>query len=176
MNSPPHPTPNSAAKRLAHLLEMLVGLVFCAVVALNFASAASRYLAKRAILGADEVQVYAMVWLVFIGAAVVAARRAHLCMDVLVTRLSARTTAWRGVLENLLGMLVCGAMSWASLRFVVQVHGMDQLSDGAGVPMWIPHSAVLVGFSVMTLIFARALVIGLRQRAAAAPTPSRSNP
>lgn len=155
---------------------MLVGLVFCAVVTLNFASAASRYLFKLAILGADEVQVYAMVWLVLIGSAVVAARHAHLCMDVLVSGLPRRVTAWRVALENLLGTVVCGTMSWVSLRFVMQVHGMDQLSDGAGVPMWIPHTAVLVGFSAMTLIFACALVVGLRQLTVADPTPSGANP
>jgi len=153
---------SQAAARLSRGLERLLGLIFCGVVLLNFVSAMTRYLGGGAILGADEVQVYAVVWLVFIGAAIVAWRGTHLRMDVFSTRLQGRAAALRHLLECLLALAVCGTMTWVSLRFVLQIHAMEQHSDGAGIPMWIPHSAVLVGFALITLAAAYGLAKHLR--------------
>jgi len=143
-------------------MDRFLGLVFCGVVLLNFVSATTRYLGGGAILGADEVQVYAVVWLVFVGGAIVAWRGAHLRMDVFSARLQGRAARFRDLLECLLALAVCGAMSWVSLRFVLQIHEIAQRSDGAGIPMWIPHSAVLVGFALITLAAAYGLAKNLR--------------
>ena len=154
--------PVTGAARLSRGMDRLLGLVLCAIVVLNFISATLRYIAGRAILGADEVQVYAVVWLVFVGGAIVSWRRAHLRMDVLTASLRGRAARLRDLLENLLALAVCGAMSWVSLQFVLQIHGLGQHSDGAGIPMWIPHAAVLVGFVLMTGAAAVGLVKNVR--------------
>jgi TRAP-type transport system small permease protein len=138
------------AARLGRGLDRLLGLVLCAVVLLNFVSAALRYLGAQAIVGADEMQVYAVVWLVFIGAAIASWRRSHLRMDVLTHGLSGRRARLREWIEHAIALATCGAMCWVSLQFVLQVRDLGQRSDGAGIPMWIPHAAVLVGFGLMT--------------------------
>ncbi|HSW05900.1 TRAP transporter small permease [Aquabacterium sp.] len=160
----PHSTDSSPppASRLSWGLDRLLGLAFCGVVLLNFVSAATRYLGGGAILGADEVQVYAVVWLVFIGAAIAAWRGTHLRMDVFSSRLHGRAARLRDLLEGLLALAACGAMAWVSWRFVRQIHEMAQRSDGAGIPMWIPHAAVFVGFALITLAAAYTLVKSLR--------------
>lgn len=140
-----------------------MGLVFCAVVLLNFASAMLRYLDGGAIVGADEVQVYAVVWLIFVGAAIVAWRGTHLRMDVFSARLQGRAARLRQLLENLLAVAACGTMTWVSLRFVLQIHAMEQRSDGAGIPMWLPHAAVLAGFALITLAAVWGLAKNLRR-------------
>jgi TRAP-type transport system small permease protein len=147
--------------RLSRGLDRLLGLAFCAVVLLNFASAGSRYLFKLTVLGVDEVQVYTVVWLVFVGGAAVAWQRSHLRMDVFSVRLESRSASLRDLLEHVLATAVCGTMSWVSLSFVLQIHGMGQSSDGAGIPMWIPHAAVLVGFALMTVAAAHGAVKSL---------------
>lgn len=131
--------------------DRVMGICFMAVVGLNFASAASRYAAGRPIIGADEVQVYAMVWLIFLGAVVAAMRRAHLRMDVLTAGLAPRPAWWRLLAEMLLTLATCVAMTVISTQFVLQIHGFDQRSDAAEIPMWIPHLSVTVGFAGMAL-------------------------
>jgi TRAP-type C4-dicarboxylate transport system permease small subunit len=143
-------------------MDRVLGLVFCGVVLLNFASAMLRYLGGGAIMGADEVQVYAVVWLIFVGAAIVAWRGTHLRMDVFSARLQGRAARVRQLFESLLAVAVCGAMSWVSLRFVLQIHTLEQRSDGAGIPMWMAHAAVLVGFALITLAAAWGLAKNLR--------------
>ena len=134
----------------ARVADRVFGLVFCAVVLLNFVSAVARYLGSQALIGADEVQVYAMVWLIWLGAAVVGWRQLHLRMDVFTLKLGPRGARVRNVFEALLMACACAAMAWVSFGFVRRMHALAQLSDGAGIPMWIPHSAVLVGFVVLT--------------------------
>jgi TRAP-type C4-dicarboxylate transport system permease small subunit len=150
--------------RLSRGTDRLLGLVLCAVVALNFVSAAARYLGGRAILGSDELQVYAMVWLVFLGGAIVSWRNLHLRMDVISAKARGAVATLRDVFEGVLSMAVCGVMSWVSLHFVLQIHEMGQRSDGAGVPMWIPHAAVFVGFVLMTIAAAYGLFKSLLAR------------
>jgi TRAP-type C4-dicarboxylate transport system permease small subunit len=131
--------------------DFLFGIIFAGVVFLNFVSAAMRYTGMPALIGADEVQVYLMVWLIFLGASIVAWRHHNLRMDVLVDKLSPNISWYRGFIESILMFIVCGVMVWISFGFVRQMIEMDQSSDGAGIPMWIPHSAVLVGFTLMAL-------------------------
>jgi TRAP-type transport system small permease protein len=150
--------------RLSRGTDRLLGLVLCAVVGLNFVSAAARYLGGRAILGADELQVYAMVWLVFLGSAIVSWRNLHLRMDVISAKARGTVATLRDVFEGVLSMAVCGVMSWVSLTFVLQIHEMGQRSDGAGIPMWIPHAAVFVGFVLMTIAAAYGLFKSLLAR------------
>lgn len=153
------PRPSLGFHRTLDRLDRLLGIVFIGVVLLNFASAASRYVAGRPIIGADEVQVYAMVWLVFLGAAMAAMRRAHLRMDVLTMNLRPAAGWWRALAEMLLLLVTCATMVAVSLQFTLQIHGMDQRSDAAEIPMWIPHLSVAVGFAGIALC----AVLELRQ-------------
>ncbi|HSV44371.1 MAG TPA: TRAP transporter small permease subunit [Ramlibacter sp.] len=138
--------PNTASGRLTRRVEQLLGLLFAVVVVLNFASAALRYSVGRAVLGADEVQVYLMIWLVFPAAALVGLRGAHLRMDLLVQRLGPAAARWHHAAEGLLTLVLCGTMAWVSFGFVRQMMEMGQRSDGAGIPMWMVHAAPCAGF------------------------------
>lgn len=155
-SSPPRQAPTLegmqiARHRLFTRLERLLGIVFMAVVLLNFASAAGRYLVGRPITGADEVQVFTMIWLIFAGVILAGVRRIHLRMDVLTAHLTGRKAWWRAMGEMCLTVCVCGAMVWISLQFTLDIHGMEQKSDGAEIPMWIPHVSAVIGFAGMTL-------------------------
>lgn len=145
------PIRSLAMERLLRRMERLLGLIFIAVVLLNFASAAGRYAGGRPIMGADEVQVFTMVWLIFLGTILAAVRRIHLRMDVLTANLSGPKAKWRAIAEMVLTTAVCAAMTWISLQFTMEIYGMEQKSDAAEIPMWIPHLSAVIGFAGMTL-------------------------
>jgi len=63
-------------------LRRLLGALMIAMVVVNVLNAAGRYLFATAISGSDELLVYAMVWLVFLGAVLVTRDRAHLSFDL----------------------------------------------------------------------------------------------
>lgn len=168
-----HPAPSLAplarrqtrpARTPLQLLEQLLGIVFCAIVLLNFVGAAARYLGGRAFVGADELQVYTMVWLLFIGAALAAVRKAHLRMDLLVQRLGPKAAWWRQLAESALALAVCGLMTWVSGSFAADIFAMGQRSDGAGIPMWLVHGAAVLGFLALALVALIDVARLLRQR------------
>lgn len=167
------PTEARGFTSFAKWIERLFGLVFCAVVLLNFASAALRYAGGRALVGADEVQVYAMVWLIFLGAATAGVRHMHLRMDVFVQRLAPGLGWWRGLFEAVLSLAVCVLMTWVSINFAIEMMAMGQHSDGAGIPMWLVHAAPAAGFLGLALASGWDLVrLGFNKHAAGAATES----
>ena len=134
------------------VLERVLALAFIVAVCLNFANVIGRYVLGRSIDGADEVQIYIMVWMTFLGAVIVAWRDQHLRMDVIAKRLRARVRAWLRASEALLLLLLAGVVLVQSARYAWEMFALRQTSSIAGIPMWLPHSAVAVGFGLITAI------------------------
>ena len=139
---------------LARVVERGLAYLFLAAVALNFANVVDRYVFGHAMLSADELQVFALVFMVFLGAAVVTWRRGHLRMDVLIEACPARLRTVVRAIEALVFVVLAGFVAWQSALYVRDMYRLGRASDMAGVPMWIPHAAVAVGFTLMLLALA----------------------
>jgi TRAP-type transport system small permease protein len=133
-------------------LEWLLGLLLVAMVVFNFANVVGRYGFGSTMLGAEEVQVFAMVWLTFLGAVIVTWRGVHLRMDAISVHFPAVVKTFLRWIEAAVALGTLGYFLQYSWFFVSRVKRIDQLSDAAHVPMWIPHSAVLVGFGLIALM------------------------
>lgn len=132
--------------RLARGLELALGVALLVAVALNFVNVVGRYGLGATFLGADEVEIYILVWIAFLGAALAAWRRQHLRMDVIVRLLPLRVQHWLRVAELLVLASVAGFVAFHSYRYVAKIHSLGAVSDIAEVPTWIPHAAILLGF------------------------------
>jgi TRAP-type C4-dicarboxylate transport system permease small subunit len=137
---------------LADTIERVLAHAFVFAVCLNFANVVGRYGLGRSILWADEVQIYIMVWMAFLGAVVAAWRGLHLRMDMLVRCFPRRLRAAVVAVEFLTLIAVVGLMFAQSSLYVWRIISLGQKSDGAGIPMWIPHSALALGFGLIALI------------------------
>ena len=137
---------------LAVGLERLLGLALIIAVLYNFVNVVGRYLFGQTFISADEVQIYIMVYIAFLGAAVATWRRMHLRMDVLVQKLPRLVRATLGALETLLVVVLAGFVIYVSSGYVRQMAGLDARSQNAGIPMWIPHSAILIGFGLIAVL------------------------
>lgn len=138
--------------RAQHALELWLGWLLLFAVLVNVGNVVSRYFLDRAILGAEEVQVFAMVWITFIGAAVVACRDGHLRMDVVLQRLPPGVRKLQAQLEALLLAAVAIFMLVQSARFTWQMVELGRNSDALQVPMVIPHSGVVLGFALLSCL------------------------
>lgn len=133
-------------------IERVLALAFIFAVCLNFANVIGRYVVGRSISGADEVQIYIMVWMAFLGAAVVAWRRNHLRMDVLVRFFPQGVQKALRALEIAAIVGLAGFAVVQSVRYTWQMAALGRTSDVGGIPMWIPHSAVALGFALIALV------------------------
>jgi TRAP-type transport system small permease protein len=143
---------NRFIERTARVLTVVLALAFVGALALNFANVVGRYVFATAILGADEVQVFVMVWMTFAGAAIVTWRDQHLRMDVLFELLPAKARRWIRLVEVVLLAAMAGFVVVQSVRFAALMVSVDRRSEAANIPMVIPHSAVVLGFALMTLL------------------------
>jgi C4-dicarboxylate transporter DctQ subunit len=117
-----------------------------------------RYLFGLSFLASDEVQVFIMVAMTFIGAVVVTRRNMHLRMDVLVKFMPRSVQIALRVTEQLLFIALTAFVLTQSFDYAQRMFQIGRVSDMAGVPMWIPHATVLIGFGLMLLVAAWRLV------------------
>jgi TRAP-type C4-dicarboxylate transport system permease small subunit len=138
--------------RIARAIEWILALAFILAVLLNFTNVVGRYLFGIALLGADEVEVFIMVAMTFLGAVVVTQRNEHLRMDVLVRLMPKWARLVLRVAEQVLLMLLAGFVLKQSYFYAGQMLRIGRTSDMAGIPMWIPHGLVALGFTLILLL------------------------
>lgn len=147
------PSPaRTAVAHAQHALELALGWLLLFAVLVNIANVVARYFLDRAMLGAEELQVFAMVWITFVGAAVVACRDDHLRMDVVLQRFSPRVRGVLGRAEALLLAAIAIFMLVQSARFTWQMVELGRESDALQAPMAIPHSGVVIGFALLSCL------------------------
>ncbi len=138
--------------RTARAIELVLAVAFMLVVALNFSNVIARYIFGRSILWADEVQIFTMIAITFLGAVVVSWRQQHLRMDVLANLLPGPVQTALKIVELALLLVLCGFIFVHSLDYTTRMFDIGRTSDTAGVPMWIPHGSLALGFGIIALV------------------------
>ena len=161
--------------RAARVIELALALAFILAVLLNFINVVGRYLFGLSLLGSDEVQVFIMVGMTFLGAAVVTRRNLHLRMDVLVRFLPPPVQVALRIAEQLLLVTLAGFILTQSYNYAHRMFQIGRTSDMAGVPMWIPHGTVTLGFGLV-LIVAIWRVVRMARRMPEPPAGEEAKP
>jgi len=120
-------------------------------VLLNFTNVIGRYAFSKPLFWAEEVLVALTIWGVFLGAAVVTWRCDHLNMDLFSARVKGGARIALNAVIALTLASVCAFIAWQSFTIVQLFVQTDAVSAGAQIPKVIPHSAILVGFSLSAL-------------------------
>lgn len=136
------------------LIGMLLGLGMIVMVAVNVANAVGRYSGLFALVGADELLVYGMIWIVMLGAILAARDRSHLSINLLPSAVSGQSATALQIGIGLVTVAVCAFVAWQSFDFVQRIASLNQASMGLGIPMVVPHSAILVGFGGIAAVTA----------------------
>jgi len=152
-----------AFDRIARAIELALAIAFIFAVLLNFANVVGRYLFGISLLGSDEVQVFIVVCVTFLGAAVVTRRNQHLRMDVLLQFMPEPLRIALRAAEQLLLIAIASFVLTQSFYYARQMLRIGRTSDMAGVPMWIPHGAVAAGFALILIVTVWRL-IGMARR------------
>lgn len=139
-------------------LQALLGLALLAVVAINFVNAASRYLLGVSPVGVDELMVYIVIWVVMVGAIVSLVLRSHISVNLLPLYAKGRFRHLLRVVQDAAAVFACAYATYASWLFIGRISRLGVTSMGLGLPMTIPHAALLAGFAGLTVAGAVMLV------------------
>ena len=154
---------NATLNRVSAWLCNGLAILLIAAVLLNVFNIGARYFFNYSLLGSEELQIFAMVTIAFLGAICVSAERQHLRMDVVLQLLSPRWRQRLAIVESVLTIAICSLMTWISWQFVMRLVRLGQRSGMAEVPMWIPHLTVTLSFVCMALLAALRLPALLRR-------------
>jgi TRAP-type C4-dicarboxylate transport system permease small subunit len=139
---------------LADRVQTMLGWMLVLCVVLNFSNVVARYVFNTALFGIEEVQVYLIVAMAFLGAAVVSWKGQHLRMDALVDRFGPRTRRHLTGVEAVLVLALAGFACVQSGRYTWQMAQIGRKSDLMEIPMWLPHGSVTLGMFLITAIAA----------------------
>lgn len=162
-----------ATGKLGRAIETVLGLVLIAIVLINVGNAAGRYLFRFSVTGTDEIMVFGMIFIVVAGAVLALARRTHIAIDLVPTYASARTRLAVYLVHDVVTFAATAYATYASYSFVSRIAALGTKSMTLGIPMIVPHGALLAGFAAMALV---SLVYFVRDGIAFADAVRRPNP
>jgi len=137
---------NKIDKVLTKLLIIIMSIMVINVLWQVF----SRYFLGAPSSFTDELARYLMIWIGILGAAYVSGRNKHVAIDVLPSRLSAKTQKKLRLVVRILIILFClFALVIGGFRLVYVTYVLDQYSPALQVPlaavyMVIPISGLLI--------------------------------
>ncbi|HWV51533.1 TRAP transporter small permease [Pseudorhodoplanes sp.] len=159
-------SPSEAGAGLASFalsaVRALLGVVLIGLVLLNVINAVARAIGE-VVIGVDEVLVFGMIWMVMIGMMLVTADRSHIALEILTARVGPRAVNILSIITHAVMAASCGYAAVQSFGFVQRIVASGQTSMALGMPMVIPHSALLVGFAGTAVIAAMIVVSDVRQ-------------
>ena len=154
---------------LATWIERVLAVALLVGISLNVINVIGRYLAGFALNGVDEIEIYILIWIAFLGAALVTWRGGHLRMDVLILACPSSVRWLVGWFEMAVMLVVSAFVAWQSFKYVERIYALGAVSDIAHIPTWIPHSAIAVSFAAIVLIV---LLRGLQRIAGSGQEPA----
>ena len=127
---------------------MLVG------VAVNFVNVITRHFFGFALFWAEEAMVFGVIWSTAVAAIAITFNGDHLRMDLFSARLP---SPWREIVNGLAVALFLGVGTFVAFQSYAVVSAFARtgmVSVTMALPLTIPHSALLVGLSLMVLAVA----------------------
>ena len=135
-------------------LAVLAGLLLLFVIVSISVSITLRTLNLHVPLWSVQFNEYSLLWITFLGGAWLLRKKRHVSLDILTRRLSENNLRVLNYLHAVLGILVCGSLTWISgavvwdhfQRGVIDVRAVD-------VPKYLILAVVFLGFLILTLEF-----------------------
>jgi TRAP-type C4-dicarboxylate transport system permease small subunit len=125
------------------------GTLFLIAVLLNIANVVARYVFARPIFWAEEILVFIIIWAVFLVTGSITYRGAHLNMDLLHSGFS---PLWKRIINSVIALVLIVSTLFAatqSLKVVRLYLHTGDVTPATGIPLVIPHTALLFGFIFM---------------------------
>ena len=144
--------------RIAGAIFGCLGIVLIAMIGLSGWNAFSRDILGNALLWADEVATFGMIYIAYLGAVACAWRGADIRMDILTGMLPDTLQHGLRVLQQIVICGLCGWVGWLSWGYVARVARVGMESTGARIPLWLIHGVLTFGFALFALIAALRLL------------------
>jgi TRAP-type C4-dicarboxylate transport system permease small subunit len=135
----------SGYAKIVSVLRVGLAVLLALSVALNLANVIGRYALHAPIEGAEEVMLFFMVGIVFVGASIVSWEGGHIRMDIIVAMMPESLQRVLGIISDTAMCLVCAIVIWLGYPVIHQLAMFNERSQAANVPLAIPESLIPIG-------------------------------
>mgnify|MGYP003147398950 FL=1 len=147
---------------LALPLKILTCATLAIIVTLTLAQVVFRYFFDSPLLWSDELSRLLVVWMTFIGAAVVCWQGRHLSVDVFVNLMPEKVRKIIRISNQILALAFLGVMTWKSFR-IVNLENFQEMSI-LPLPAGTVRLAATVGGILMLVVILARLFLSDRLR------------
>lgn len=140
------------SKNLSKITSGLIGGILLLLMILLFVNVISRYVFSYAFCWAEEVTLYGLVWMVFLGLPVLSKANKHIKVDLISNYISEKANKKLKRLGNILEIIVAGILCISASILTYEVFMNKQISPAAEIPVWLVTIALPIGF-LLSLIF-----------------------
>ncbi len=156
--------PLAGADHLLGKVEWIfIGAALAVTSVLLFANVVLRYVFFAPLNWAEELTLYLMVWMVFIGGSIAVRTRGHMAIDLLPLLLSPANRKRLALLVGMTAFVFFATFFWYSLLHTLRVRSVEQLTPVMQAPMWLTYLAMPVGSMLMALRTLQSLVRTVRE-------------
>jgi C4-dicarboxylate transporter DctQ subunit len=142
----------TAIERVVQAASYALGVLLLIAACINVANVIARYVFRRPFVWGEEIILYLVIWLVFIGLPVAAWRHLHLRMDVVYEWFPRALRRLVGIVIALVTLWLCAQMVFLAWRVIALLQSNNQRSAAAGVPMFLVYWAIPIGFGLLALV------------------------
>ena len=145
---------------VSNILEYVVGVLFIVITVTALAQVFSRYILRHSFVWAHELDIFLMIWAVWLSAAIGIHRKAHLRITLVSERLSIKSQRVLLVFIDLFTLLFFIIVGIKGVGVIQSVEGMDLIS--MPIPRGFVFASAPVGAILMLFLFIPILVQDLK--------------
>jgi TRAP-type C4-dicarboxylate transport system permease small subunit len=132
-----------------HIENWLAFVVFWGLASIVFLQFFTRYVLNDSLAWTEEIARYGLIWVTFIGAAIVSRRNMHIAVDVLLLTLSPAPARLLLAVVDLIKLLFIGLLAYFSLTIVERMQWQRMVI--IDLPMSIVYGGVALGCFLMLI-------------------------
>lgn len=136
---------------LTKVISVIVAILMVAITAMTFTQVIRRFIFGSVFAWAEELAIYSMVWVTFLGAVLCLRYGDHTRIDALINLFPHKIHKWVEVFDYLICFAFMMLLSYHSIS-LLQTTGRF-LSTGARLPMYFVYSCVMVSGILMIPYF-----------------------
>jgi TRAP-type C4-dicarboxylate transport system permease small subunit len=143
-----------AVERCNYALGMVSGLGILAMGLILTYEVFVRYFFNAPTIWVQETSIYLYMWTMLAAGSYTLQKRKHVHVDLLVDRLPPRPKSLLEAMTSAVGPLFCAIVSLQAYQMIEATVRFGKVSaTPLRVPLWIPQSALLMGFVLLTFQF-----------------------
>jgi C4-dicarboxylate transporter DctQ subunit len=143
---------------LEHLEEGLIAFLMGAMTLLTFLQVVARYVFNYSFVWALELNGVLFAWLIFVGMSYGVRVGAHIGIDVVVRMLRPRPARVVAMVAAALCIVYALIVTVGGWQYVRKMYDVGIEMQDMPVPQWVPRLVLPLGFALLGLRFAQALV------------------